>query len=316
LPAWKFTKSGNDGNLFKQLSFIATIFSMTLTRTIDTFKEATRDALRDVCTDSGRQGIERILAANALLLREETLPGMNTRFEALFGRLSKDTLVALENEIPELAPATCRALAHEMKLRHMKTAQWFLYQKGDTQNGPMDFLTLENWMRKTEATEGISIWREGWPDWVPLSHCGFLTRAYFFKTEPTTTSTPPPNPTPQTSGKVKFPFMLGFIEMMLVPVWCIMIFVAPWGDSSSLGRAVHFILPLAMTGMSILTAIGFWAGGAWVVRFKLGTSVLALIYLLVSIFADDRGFIFKMALGLHLITLFVIFNFHKNNPAS
>jgi len=304
-------------------------FRMDLQQLIDSFQAVPADELRGVCVNNGLHAIERIMAANALLLREETLPGMSTRFESLFGRLTKDALLAVENEIPRLAPASCRALALEMNLRQMKTAQWFVHEKGNGQTGPMDFLALDAWVRNakfrvsTEDSEMqsakkdvINVWREGWPNWVPLSRCGFLTMPYFFKAEPVTPFESSPQKAPDPIARAKFPFILGFTEVILVPVWFILIFVAPWSDSASIGRAVHFILPLCMTGFSILTAIGFWASGAWAVHFKLGTSVIALIYLLVAIFADDRGFLFKFALGLHLLTLFIVFNFYKNNPTS
>lgn len=236
------------------------------------------------------------------------------RFEQLFSRLGKGQLIELEDQMPALAPATCRAVGLELKHRHIQGAQWFLLEKGKETAGPMSFLDLDQQVRALGPEAQIHVWRNGWPDWVPITKCGFLRSEYFFKADPGPVS--PPETTAAgalPNADVKYPFMIGFTEMLLVPVWFILIFIAPWGDQATLGRAISFIMPIGMAGLSLVTAIGFWTSGAWVVRFKLATSVVALIYLLVAIFIDERGLMFKLALGLHLLTLFIIFNFNKNN---
>jgi|GEM_PF-3805911 len=287
---------------------------MSLNTLLTQYQNASGEDCASTFANDGCSPMERIVAANKLLLAQTALPATRTRFEQLFSRLSKGQLIEFENRMPDLAPATCRAIGLELKLRQTEGALWFFLEKGKERQGPMPFLEFDQRLRALGREAQVHVWRNGWPDWVPLSKCDFLRNEYFFKADsgPVHVQTNKPIAN-RAHENVKYPFMIGFTEMLLVPVWFILVFVAPWGDQATLGRAISFILPIGMAGLSLVTAIGFWTSGAWVVRFKLATSVVALIYLLVAIFVDDRGFMFKLALGLHLLTLFIIFNFNKKN---
>lgn len=73
-----------------------------------------------------------------------------------------DFVAVAEEAVAADAQPTHAALADRPDL------PWYVAARGGAPSGPLDADTLRNWLDSGSASGDHVVWRQGWPDWIPL----------------------------------------------------------------------------------------------------------------------------------------------------
>jgi hypothetical protein len=246
-----------------------------------------------------------LVIADELLKREQEIEGLNTRFESLVRSLNEQRLRYIDSNDFEFSKATVIATVTELRIRKIKTKQWFIHD-GHNQSGPWDYIDLLQNLEDKDRVK-TKIWAEGMAQWVEWTKLPHLLKPYFFRQKVEAVQKKVPNQPNQVKSSV--PLWSGILQLIAFPFWAMLSIFSPInGAWSYTGIALPAFISMSMCLVSIPLGIGLLQSRRWAFQIKIASGIIVIAWFLSKVLIDDSSQLWLFMAIWEVIILTFVFN--------